>query len=103
MWPGSHQARSHHGSRVLGTHPPRMFNNWEQHKSPTAKQALDWSAAIYAIEARAACAPIAERVGRHHELAPRLDAFFLWAEAKVAKLSAKATLAEAFRYTLNRR
>jgi transposase len=32
-----------------------------------------------------------------------LDAFFAWAHAMVAKLSAKANLAEAFRYALNRR
>ncbi len=80
-----------------------FFDDWEQHKSPTAKQALDRIAAIYAIEARAAFAPIAERVERRRELAPLLDAFFTWANATVAKLSAKSNLAEAFRYALNRR
>ena len=35
--------------------------------------------------------------------APLLDDFFAWADATVAKLSAKAKLAEAFRYALNRR
>jgi transposase len=80
-----------------------FFDDWEQHKSPTAKQALDRIAAIYAIEARAAFAPIAERVERRRELAPLLDDFFAWAHATVAKLSAKANLAEAFRYALNRR
>ena len=54
-------------------------------------------------EARAAFAPIAERVERRRELAPLLDDFFAWANATVAKLSAKANLAEAFRYALNRR
>jgi transposase len=52
---------------------------------------------------RTAFAPIAERVERRRELAPLLDAFFAWANATVANLSAKATLAEAFRYALNRR
>jgi hypothetical protein len=80
-----------------------FFDDWEQHKSPTAKQALDRIAAIYAIEARAAFAPIAERIERRRELAPLLDAFFSWAHATVAKLSAKSNLAEAFRYALNRR
>jgi hypothetical protein len=80
-----------------------FFDDWEQHKSPTAKQALDRIAAIYAIEARAAFAPIAERVERRRELASLLDAFFAWAHATVAKLSAKANLAEAFRYAISRR
>ena len=80
-----------------------FFDDWEQHKSPTAKQALDRIAAIYAIEARAAFAPTTERVERRRELAPLLDDFFAWANATVAKLSAKSNLAEAFRYALNRR
>jgi hypothetical protein len=54
-------------------------------------------------EARAAFAPIAERVEQRRELAPLLDDFFAWAHATVAKLSAKANLAEAFRYAINRR
>ncbi len=37
------------------------------------------------------------------ETRPLLDAFFAWADKIVAKLSAKASLAEAFRYTINRR
>ena len=32
-----------------------------------------------------------------------MDDFFAWADATVAKLSAKANLAEAFRYAINRR
>ena len=80
-----------------------FFDEWEQHKSPTAKAALDRIGAIYAIEARAAFAPIHERIEQRRELAPLLDAFFAWAETTLAKLSAKAKLAEAFRYALNRR
>ena len=34
-----------------------FFDEWERHKSPTAEQALDRIAAIYAIEARAAFVP----------------------------------------------
>jgi transposase len=37
-----------------------FFDEWEHHKSPTAKQALDRIAAIYAVEARAAFAPPSE-------------------------------------------
>jgi transposase len=76
-----------------------FFDEWEQHKSATAKEALDRIAAIYAVEARAAFAPIARR----REAAPLVDAFFDWAEAMIAKLSAKSKLAEAFRYAINRR
>ncbi len=79
------------------------FDEWEQHKSPAAKQALDRIAAIYAIEAHAAFAPILERIELRRESAPLVDAFFAWTETTRAKLSAKAKLAEAFRYALNRR
>jgi hypothetical protein len=80
-----------------------FFDEWEHHKSPTAKQALDRIAAIYAVEARAAFAPIAERVELRREAAPLVDAFFGWAEATIAKLSAKSSLAGAFTYAINRR
>ena len=52
---------------------------------------------------RPAFAPPAERVAHRSETAPLLDAFFAWAEATLAKLSAKSELAEAFRYILKRR
>ena len=80
-----------------------FFDEWEHRKSPTARQALDRIAAIYAVEARAAFAPPPERVELRRETAPLLDAFFGWAEATAAKLSAKSNLAEAFRYAINRR
>lgn len=80
-----------------------FFDEWEHRKSPTAKQALDRIAAIYAVEARAAFAPAAERVDLRRETAPLLGAFFGWAEATTAKLSAKSNLAEAVRYAINRR
>jgi len=40
---------------------------------------------------------------RWYETAPLLERLFAWAEATVAKLSAKSALAAAFRYTINRR
>jgi hypothetical protein len=83
--------------------PRGFFDEWEQHKSQTAKQALDRIAAIYAIEAPAASAPIAERVELRREATPLVDAFFNWAEATVARLSAKSSLAGAFNYAFNRR
>lgn len=80
-----------------------FFDEWEHHKSATAKQALDRIAAIYAVEARAAFAPVAERVELRRETASLADDFFGWAEAMVAKLSAKSSLAGAFSYAINRR
>ena len=80
-----------------------FFDEWEHHKSPTAKEALDRIAAIYGVEARAALAPVPERVALRRETAPLLDAFFGWAEATVARLSAKSSLAGAFNYAINRR
>ena len=81
----------------------KIFDVWETTKSPVAKEALDRIAAIYVIETKARFAPPAERVAHRCETAPLLDAFFAWAEATLAKLSAKSELAEAFRYILKRR
>ena len=81
----------------------KFFDVWEATKSPVAKEALDRIAAIYVIETKAQFAPIAERVEHRKETGPLLDAFFAWAGATVVKLSAKSTLAEAFRYTIKRR
>jgi transposase len=80
-----------------------FFEEWEHRKSPTAKEALDRIAAIYAIETRAAHVPIAERVSLRRETAPLVAAFFNWASAMTAKLSAKSSLAGAFNYAINRR
>jgi transposase len=80
-----------------------FFEEWEHRKSPTAKEALDRIAAIYAIEARAARASISERVELRRQTAPLVEAFFAWALATVAQLSAKSSLAGAFAYAINRR
>ena len=81
----------------------KLFDVWDTTKSPVAREALDRIAAIYAIEARAQFAPVAERVAHRSETAPLLEAFFAWAEATLAKLSAKSARAEAFRYIIKRR
>jgi hypothetical protein len=52
---------------VLGAHTPGIYRRVGATQILTAKQALDRIAAIYAIEARAAFAPIAERVERRRE------------------------------------
>src|SRR3954447_25293499 len=81
----------------------KIFDVWEQTKSPVAKEALDRIAAFYLIEEIARFAPAAERVEHRKQTASLLEAFFTWAEATVPKLSAKSALAEALRYILKRR
>ena len=81
----------------------KIFDVWDSTKSPVAKEALDRIAAIYAIETRARFAPPAERVPHRTETAPLLDAFFAWAEAVLARMSAKSELAKAFRYIIRHR
>jgi transposase len=81
----------------------KFFDVWETTKSPVAKEALDRIAAVYAIEDKARFAPAAERVEHRKQTARLLDAFFVWANATVGKLSGKLELAKAFRYTITRR
>jgi transposase len=81
----------------------KFFDVWEATKSPIAKEALDRIGAVYAIEDKARFAPAAERVEHRRQTAPLLDAFFIWANASVAKLSGKLELAKAFHYTITRR
>ncbi len=89
---------------MLGACRRKFFDVWEHHKSPVAKEALDRIAAIYADRGKARPSrpsPSASTLRR--EAAPLLDAFFDWADATGAKLSAKSALADAFRYTIKRR
>jgi transposase len=81
----------------------KIFEVWEDKKSPVAKEAIDRIAAVYAIEAKARFAPVAERVRHRAETGHLLASFFEWAEKVVTKLSTKSDLAEAFRYATNRR
>ena len=81
----------------------KIFDVWDATKSPVAKEALDRIAAVYVIEEKARFAPTAERVEHRKETAPLIEAFFTWAKATEARLSAKSALAEAFRYTIKRR
>jgi len=100
--PGPNKARRHHGSRMLRLtlaadsltsgntiNPRRLRRRWIA--SAPSKPSK-----------RAAFAPIAERVEPRHEAAPLINAFFKWAEARVAKFSAKSSLACALSYAINR-
>jgi hypothetical protein len=92
-----------HGMAGEGHCRRKFFDVWEATKSPVAKEALDRIAAVYAIEDKARFAPAAERVEHRRQTAPLLEAFFIWANAIVLKLSGKLELAKAFRYTITRR
>jgi transposase len=81
----------------------KFFDVWQATKSPVAKEALDRIGALYGIAEKARFAPPAERLVHRAETVPLLASFFTWADETVAKLSAKAALAEAFRYTIKRR
>jgi transposase len=81
----------------------KFFDVWESTKSPIAKEALDRIAAFYVIEEKARFAPAGERVEHRRATAPLVAAFFDWADASLAKISAKSALAEAFRYTIARK
>lgn len=81
----------------------KLFDVWESKKSTVAKEAIDRIAGFYTIEAKARFAPPDERLAHRAETAPKLAAFFCWADAMLPKLSAKSELADAFRYTIKRR
>ncbi len=83
-------------------HTRRGFcDKWEHHESPTAKQARPNCHDLRSGSARWVF-PLAERVELRRQTAPLVDEFFTWAEAATAKLSAKSSLAGAFRYTITR-
>lgn len=81
----------------------KIFDDWEQTKSPIAKEALDRIAAIYHIEEKARFAPAAERVEHRKESARLIEALFAWITATLERLSVKFDLAKAFNYILRRR
>ena len=64
---------------------------------------MDRISAIYEIETKARGVTAGERVQQRAQSAPLVDSFFDWAAGMLAKLSAKAPLADAFRYALTRR
>jgi transposase len=69
--------------------------------SPIAAEALQRIAELYQIEARIRGRPPDERVRiRQTESRPLVEAMKTWLEAKLARVSAKSTLAEAIRYAL---
>jgi transposase len=69
--------------------------------APTATQALEWIAKLYAIEAEIrGCAPETRRAVRQEKSKPLLDAFHAWIQARLAEMSAKSDTAKALKSIL---
>ena len=97
-------ARADHRSRVLGALPPQVLRRVgapRSRRSPRRRSTA--SPRSMSSRPRPHSPPPPSGWHIRTETAPLLDTFFAWAEATVAKLSAKSALAEAFRYTIKRR
>lgn len=86
-------------------HLRRDFHDeWDKTKSAIAREALDRIGALYDIEreitGRAADIRLA---ARQTHSAPKVAAFFAWAESQLALIPGKGDLAKAFRYGLSRK
>lgn len=80
-----------------------IFDVRQTPKSTVAKAALDRIAQFYVIEDKARFAPPEERLAHRAALIPLLNAFFVWVQEALRKLSARSDLAEALRYIIKRR
>jgi hypothetical protein len=101
-WYNCHSATRDSGA-AEGHCRRKCFDIWETTKSAAARNALERIAAISVIEKQARGQPVTERVSRRTQTATVMEAFFAWIEAKLAKLSMKSNLSEAFRYIAERR
>lgn len=86
-------------------HLRRDFHDeWSKTKSTIAREALDRIGAIYDIEREITGQSADIRLAaRQKHSAPKVDAFFAWAESQLALIPGKGDLAKAFRYGLSRR
>jgi transposase len=86
-------------------HLRRDFHDeWDKTKSAIAREALDRIGALYDIEREITGQPADIRLAaRQKHSAPKVDAFFAWAESQLALIPGKGDLAKAFRYGLSRR
>ena len=81
----------------------KFFDIFEANKSSLAAEALARIAEFYVIEAEIkGKSPAGRQAQRQALTKPKLEAFKVWAEEKLAKLSAKSDLAKAIRYTTTR-
>lgn len=86
-------------------HLRRDFHDeWDKTKSAIAREALDRIGALYDIEREITGRPADIRLAaRQKHSAPKVTAFFAWAEQQLALVPGKGDLAKAFRYGLSRR
>lgn len=80
-----------------------FFDEWTQHKSTIAKEALDRIGALFDIERPiAGHAADIRRAVRQRTARPRIDELATWLDAQLDKLPAKSDLAGAIRYARSR-
>ncbi|MCC0028708.1 MAG: IS66 family transposase [Brucellaceae bacterium] len=86
-------------------HLRRDFHDeWNKTKSEIAREALDRIGALYDIEREITGRSADIRLAaRQKHSAPKVGAFFAWAESQLALIPGKSDLAKAFRYGLSRR
>ncbi len=86
-------------------HLRRDFHDeWSKTKSAIAREALDRIGALYDIKREiTGCSADFRLATRQKHSAPRVEAFFAWAESQLALIPGKGDLAKAFRYGLSRR
>nr|WP_292123940.1 transposase [Mesorhizobium sp.] len=82
--------------RIAGV---RYSTHGKRQPPPVAKEALDWIAQLYAVEAEARGKPMHDCLAIRVAAKPQLAGLFAWMEVTAHKLSARSALAEAFHDT----
>jgi transposase len=82
----------------------KFFEEWESHRAPLAREALDRIAALYAAEEGLAGQPASARQeARVARAGPILEGFFGFLETSLPRIPGRSDLARAMRYALSRR
>lgn len=80
-----------------------FFDEWSEHKSSIAKEALDRIGALFDIERPiAGSPPDIRRAVRQRTARPKIDELAVWLDAQLAKIPGKSDLAKAIRYARSR-
>jgi len=76
-----------------------FFDEWTEHKSAIAKEALDRIGALFDIERPiAGSPPDIRRAVRQRTAKPKIDELATWLDAQLAKIPGRSDLAKAIRY-----
>lgn len=76
-----------------------FFDEWSEHKSAIAKEALDRIGVLFDIERTiAGSRPEIRRAVRQRTARPKIDELGVWLDAQLAKIPGKSDLAKAIRY-----